>query len=97
MKLISRNFCEIDFTKFSCRWVHYPKEINLIPYLYSEPKHFGWSLWSASIPVEKDAKSVEVWCKAVDSNYNSQPESFKNIWNLRGINNNAYHRVVVNE
>ena len=65
--------------------------------LYSEPKHFGWSLWSASIPVEKDAKSVEVWCKAVDSNYNSQPESFKNIWNLRGINNNAYHRVVVNE
>lgn len=63
----------------------------------SEPKHFGWSLWSASIPVEKDAKSVEVWCKAVDSNYNSQPESFKNIWNLRGINNNAYHRVVVNE
>ena len=60
-----------------------------------EPKHFGWSLWSAKIPVDKNLKSVEVWCKAVDSNYNSQPESFKNIWNLRGINSNAYHRVKV--
>lgn len=61
----------------------------------SEPGHFGWSLWSASVPVDKKAKEVEVWCKAVDSNYNSQPESFNNIWNLRGVNSNAYHRVKV--
>ena len=60
----------------------------------NEPKHFGWTLWSASVPVSKE-KEVEVWCKAVDSNYNSQPESFKNIWNLRGINSNAYHRIKV--
>ena len=60
-----------------------------------EPKHFGWSLWSANIPVDKNLKSVDVWCKAVDSNYNSQPESFKNIWNLRGINSNAYHKLRV--
>lgn len=60
-----------------------------------EPKHFGWTLWSAKIPVGKDRKSVDVWCKAVDSNYNSQPESFKNIWNLRGVNSNAYHKITV--
>ena len=59
-----------------------------------EPKHFGWSLWSASVPISEQ-KEIEVWCKAVDSNYNSQPESFKNIWNLRGINSNAYHRIKV--
>lgn len=38
---------------------------------------------------------VEVWAKAVDSNYNTQPESFENIWNLRGVLSNAYHRVKV--
>ena len=60
-----------------------------------EPKHFGWSIWKAEIPLAKGKKDVEVWCKAVDSDYNSQPESFKNIWNLRGLNANAYHRVKV--
>ena len=61
-----------------------------------EPQHFGWSLWSASVPVSGyKGKEVEVWCKAVDSNYNSQPESFVNIWNLRGINSNAYHKIKV--
>jgi sulfite oxidase len=49
----------------------------------------------------------EVWSKAVDSSYNVQvmdcstrsspsplqPESFKNIWNLRGVLSNAYCRV----
>ena len=60
-----------------------------------EPQHFGWSLWKASIPFKVTGDSVEVWCKAVDSNYNSQPESFKNIWNLRGINSNAYHKITL--
>ena len=59
-----------------------------------EPRHFGWTLWKASVEL-KDKKEVEVWCKAVDSNYNSQPESFKNIWNLRGVNSNAYHKIKV--
>jgi len=62
----------------------------------TEPKHFGWTLWSARIPVQ-DNQKTEVWCKAVDSNYNSQPESFKNIWNLRGVNSNAYHKIIVQE
>lgn len=38
---------------------------------------------------------VEIWAKAVDSSYNVQPEEFKNIWNLRGVLSNAYHRVPV--
>ena len=34
----------------------------------------------------------QVWSKAVDSSYNVQPETFKNIWNLRGLLSNAYSR-----
>lgn len=36
---------------------------------------------------------VEIIVKATDSGYNTQPDSVKGIWNLRGINNNAWHRV----
>lgn len=38
---------------------------------------------------------VEIWTKAVDSSYNTQPETFANIWNLRGVLSNAYHRVQI--
>lgn len=38
---------------------------------------------------------VEVWSKAVDSNYNVQPETFENTWNLRGVLSHAYCRVRV--
>ena len=35
----------------------------------------------------------QIICKATDASYNVQPETVKGIWNLRGINNNAWHRV----
>lgn len=59
-------------------------------------RHWGWSLWTAKVPVKKNTKTVEIWSKAVDSNYNCQPETFKNTWNLRGVVSNAYHRIKVN-
>ena len=42
---------------------------------------------------------VELVCKAVDAAYNVQPDSVAGIWNLRGINNTAWHRkkVIVEE
>ncbi|KAJ8920501.1 hypothetical protein NQ315_005370 [Exocentrus adspersus] len=48
------------------------------------PQHWAWTLWSVRIPVDESAKNLEIWAKAVDSSYNTQPESFENIWNLRG-------------
>jgi sulfite oxidase len=33
--------------------------------------------------------------KATDDSYNSQPDSVAAIWNLRGVVNNAWHRVTV--
>ncbi len=40
--------------------------------------------------------TVNLICKATDASYNVQPDSVTGIWNLRGINNNAWHRVAVN-
>ena len=39
--------------------------------------------------------TLEIVCKATDTSCNSQPESLEGIWNLRGILNNAWHRVTV--
>lgn len=58
-------------------------------------RHWGWTLWKVSIPVEANAREVEIWSKAVDASYNTQPENFANVWNLRGVLANAYHRVRV--
>jgi len=56
------------------------------------PRHWGWTLWEGRVA----GNGVEeVWSKAVDSNYNVQPESFENIWNLRGVLSNAYCRYQV--
>lgn len=62
----------------------------------SAGRHYAWTLWTARVPVTKDQCYIEVWSKAVDSNYNCQPETFKNTWNLRGVVGNAYSRVGIN-
>lgn len=50
----------------------------------------------AEVPV-KDAKDgkVTLVCKAVDDSYNVQPDSFKPIYNARGVLANAWQRVDV--
>lgn len=58
-------------------------------------RHYAWTLWTAKVPVQKNQKVIEIWSKAVDSNYNCQPETFRNTWNLRGVVANAYNRVRV--
>lgn len=58
-------------------------------------RHYAWTLWTGKVPIEENQKVIEVWSKAVDSNYNCQPETFKNTWNLRGVVANAYNRVRV--
>uniref|UniRef100_A0A1B6BW31 sulfite oxidase n=1 Tax=Clastoptera arizonana TaxID=38151 RepID=A0A1B6BW31_9HEMI len=62
----------------------------------NSPRHWGWTLWTAEVPVSCNSSKVELWVKAVDSSYNTQPESFENIWNLRGVLGNAYHRININ-
>lgn len=52
---------------------------------------YDWTLWHVQLPV--DDTVTEVLCKATDSSYNTQPERVDPIWNLRGVLNNAWHRV----
>ncbi len=40
-------------------------------------------------------KTMEIISKATDASYNVQPDTVQGIWNLRGINCNAWHRVTV--
>ena len=56
------------------------------------PRHWGWTLWEAEVK-----PGEEIWTKAVDSSHNVQPESFENIWNLRGVLSNAYCRYRVQQ
>lgn len=60
------------------------------------PKAWGWTLWTAYVDAPKNATKLDLVVKAVDSNYNTQPETFENIWNLRGVLSNAYHRITIN-
>lgn len=46
------------------------------------------------VPVPKKG-AVQLICKAVDDSYNVQPETFKPIYNARGVVANAWHRVAV--
>ncbi|XP_022538148.2 sulfite oxidase, mitochondrial [Astyanax mexicanus] len=57
---------------------------------------WAWKLWEITIPLPEGAQELELVCKAVDSSYNSQPDSMAPIWNLRGVLSNAWHRVKVN-
>ncbi len=72
---------------------------------------WAWTQWHASVPLPDALKaaacrqlrsptdgnkcSMEIIARAVDSAYNTQPETAAGIWNLRGVNNNAWHRVVI--
>lgn len=56
-------------------------------------RHWAWTLWTINIPIKNNVSDVEIWSKAVDSDYNVQPESFKNTWNLRGVLSHAYSKV----
>jgi len=39
-----------------------------------------------------DGEVLHVWSRAVDSNYNSQPESAEAMCNIHGLLNNSYGR-----
>lgn len=48
-------------------------------------------------PAEKkdEKNSVVIAARATDDTYNTQPEKATHLWNMRGVLNNAWHRVAV--
>lgn len=70
--------------------------------LKSVPQHtarrWSWSLWEVEVPVPKGLPQGSVFtlaAKATDDAHNTQPEGVEGVWNLRGLNNNAWHRIEV--
>lgn len=70
-----------------------------------QPAHqsWAWTPWTAEVQLpdsvlsDKSGKAqVELLCRAVDNSYNTQPDTTAPLWNLRGVLNNAWHRVRVN-
>lgn len=68
-------------------------------------KSWAWTLFSATVPLPTDSahsdpenpsqSKYELICKAVDSSYNSQPDTTAPIWNLRGVLATSWHRIPI--
>lgn len=61
-------------------------------------KEFAWAHWQAKVPIEKELLNkgkLDIVCKAVDSSYNTQPDTVDHIWNFRGVLCNSWHHVNV--
>eukprot|EP00040_Diaphanoeca_grandis_P013428 m.67895 g.67895 ORF g.67895 m.67895 type:complete len:587 (+) comp23883_c0_seq2:283-2043(+) len=59
---------------------------------------WAWTLWTIDLELPQSVVrngKTELVCKAVDSSCNQQPENVESVWNLRGILNNAWHRVEI--
>ena len=56
---------------------------------------WAWTLWECEVDIPESIEKTQIICKATDASYNVQPDTVEGIWNLRGINNNAWHRVNV--
>ena len=72
-------------------------EAELRPKEEQRNRVYDWTLWEAEVTVPKSKKKedLELVCKAVDSAYNTQPDSVDAIWNLRGVLNNSWHKICV--
>ena len=53
-------------------------------------KYLPLNSHSTTVPT---GQKVTIISKATDASYNVQPDSVDGVWNLRGINNNAWQRV----
>ncbi|CAJ1968213.1 unnamed protein product [Cylindrotheca closterium] len=53
---------------------------------------WAWTFWECTLPAKVQADgSVQVHSKGVDLAFNSQPDSAKHNWNVRGLTNNSWY------
>jgi sulfite oxidase len=72
-----------------------PATLNKLP--HSKPSRaWAWTLYEATLPLPDGfTGQLQLACKATDQSYNTQPEDVSSIWNIRGLVNNAWHKVCV--
>ncbi|DAZ96578.1 TPA: hypothetical protein N0F65_011802 [Lagenidium giganteum] len=73
----------------------FPAELHKSGARQKYNRAWAWTPWVLDVEVPAGVKELEILCKAVDSSYNVQPDSIAPIWNMRGVLNNAWHRVRV--
>lgn len=56
---------------------------------------WAWTVWECEVPVPQDKSELKILCVATDSMENTQPETAKSIWNIRGLLNNTWHSITV--
>ncbi|CAH0474508.1 unnamed protein product [Peronospora belbahrii] len=56
---------------------------------------WAWTPWEIDVKIPLGTTKLDIVCKAVDASYNVQPDTIAPIWNMRGILNNAWHRIHV--
>ena len=57
-------------------------------------KAWAWTFWE--IELDYNYNTV-IQCKATDNSYNVQPEKLDLVWNIRGLNNNSWHKIIINK
>jgi sulfite oxidase len=73
-------------------WLQAKLEQVQQPYM----RAWAWTLWSYDIPFEQLPKQpFEIVCRAMDIHSNTQPDTVRGIWNIRGLMNNAWHRLTM--
>jgi sulfite oxidase len=56
---------------------------------------WAWTLWECEVTVPLDKTELKILCVATDSMENTQPETVKSTWNIRGLLNNSWHSINV--
>merc|ERR1719321_504671 len=57
---------------------------------------WAWVQWKLNVTVPPKASgSLTIVCKAIDDQYNQQPHDATPIWNIRGILNTSWGRIVL--
>lgn len=81
-----------------------PNDENRPPPEYGIGRNWGWALFSKKVPLPENVKGklakgekveLEVCCKAVDGDFNTQPENMHTSWNVLGICVNHWPKTTV--
>ncbi|CAF3522276.1 unnamed protein product [Rotaria socialis] len=57
---------------------------------------WSWTLWTYHINASDiPSKPFDIVCRAMDTHGNTQPDTPLGIWNVRGVMNNAWHKITL--
>ncbi|TDH71743.1 hypothetical protein CCR75_002189 [Bremia lactucae] len=72
-----------------------PAELHELGKRQKYNRAWAWTPWELDVEVLSGTTTLDIMCKAIDASYNVQPDTIPPIWNMRGVLNNAWHRVHV--